>query len=213
MNTFKDLLRGRSDKLFKANIAIVLLPLLIIVLPAYGQEEYSEFYSESIKTTNTGMYVLGSWAITNIATGAYGWSRFDGDKKYFHQMNLFWNTVNLSIAGYALYSNYMLDISAMGADEIMDKQTGTERILLINTALNLGYIGTGFLLRHLAGRSEKHSDLLKGYGNSVILQGSFLFVFDLVLYGILRNQRINFMENINVALLPDGAAVRYVIPL
>ena len=213
MNTFKDLLRVRSDRIFKANIAIVLLPLLIIVLPAYGQGDYREFYSGSIRTTNTGMYMLGGWAITNIATGAYGWSRFDGDKKYFHQMNLFWNTVNLSIAGYALYSNSMLDISAMGADEIMDKHTGTERILLINTALNVGYIGTGLLMRHFSGRSEKHGDLLKGYGNSVILQGSFLFVFDLVLYGILRNQRIDFMDNINVALFPDGAALRFVFPL
>ncbi|TVR72410.1 MAG: hypothetical protein EA408_06840 [Marinilabiliales bacterium] len=192
---------------------LTLALLLLAAIPTYGQEEYREFYSESLRTTNTGMYVLGGWAITNIATGAYGWSRFDGDKKYFHQMNLFWNTVNLSIAGFALYSNSILDISAMGADEIMDKHTGTERILLINTALNVGYIGTGFLMRHLAGRSEKQSDLLKGYGNSVILQGSFLFVFDLVLYGILRNQRIDFMENINVALLPDGAAVRFVLPL
>ncbi len=187
--------------------------LLVTAIPAYGQEEHREFYSRSIRTTNTGMYILGGWAITNMAIGAYGWSSFDGDTKYFHQMNLFWNTVNLSIAGYALYSNYRLDISAMGADEIMDKHTGTERILLINTALNVGYIGTGFLMRHLSGRSEKHSDLLKGYGNSVILQGSFLFVFDIVLYRILRSQRYDFMDNINVALLPDGAALRFVLPL
>jgi hypothetical protein len=183
------------------------------VLPVHGQEEYREFYSESLRTTNTGMYVLGGWAITNIATGGYGWSRFDGDTKYFHQMNLFWNTVNLSIAGYALYSNSILDISALGQDEIMKKHLNTEKILLINAGLDLGYIGTGFLLRHLAGKSKKNSDLLKGYGNSIILQGSFLFVFDLVLYGILRSQRYDFIENVNVALLPDGAAVRFVLPL
>ncbi len=195
-----------------ARLSLIML-LFLLFMPVLAQEEYRQFYSESLKTTNTGMYVLGGWAITNIATGGYGWSRFDGDKKYFHQMNLFWNTVNLSIAGYALYSNSLLDISALGPDEIIDKHTGTERILLINTALNVSYIGAGFIMKHLAGKSDKNSDLLKGYGNSLILQGSFLFLFDLVLYRILRSQRYDFVENINVALLPDGAAVRFVMPL
>jgi hypothetical protein len=200
MNTFKDRLRGRSNRMFKANIAIVLLPLLIIVLPANSQEEYREFYSESLRTTNTGMYILGGWAITNIASGAYGWSRSDGEIKYFHQMNLFWNTVNLSIAGYGLYSNSRLDISALGPDEIMERHIRTERILLINTALNVGYIGGGFLMRHFAGRSSNHSYLWKGYGNSLMMQGGFLLLFDLALYGILRTQWNDFLENISCHL-------------
>ena len=211
MKIFKDWLRGKSYRMCKVSIVIVLLPLLIIVLPAYGQEEYREFYSESLRTTNTGMYVLGGWAITNIASGAYGWSRSDGDTKYFHQMNLFWNTVNLSIAGYGLYSNSRLDISAMGPDEIMERHNRTERILLINTALNVGYIGGGFLMRHLAGRSSNYSDLWKGYGNSVMMQGGFLLLFDLALYGILRTQRNDFMENISVAISPGMSTVRLLI--
>ena len=126
-------------------------------------------------------------------------------------MNLFWNTVNLSIAGYALYSKSMIDIIAMDPDEIMESHTRTERILLINTALNVGYIGGGFLMRHFAGRSSNHSDLLKGYGNSVIMQGGFLLLFDLTLYGILRTQRIDFLENVNVAISPDVSTVRLLI--
>jgi hypothetical protein len=207
MNTFKDLPGGRSNRMCKANIAMVLLPLLIIVLPANGQEEYREFYSESIRTTNTGMYVLGGWAITNIASGAYGWSQTGGTTKYFHQMNLFWNTVNLAIAGYGLYNNSRLDISAMDPDKIMERHTRTERILLINTGLNVGYIGGGLLMRHFAGRSAEYSDLWEGYGNSVMMQGGFLLLFDLALYGILRTQRIDFLENINVAISPGNSTV------
>ena len=202
---------GKSHKLLNTKFAIFLVSLLIILLPAYGQEEHREFYSKSLRTTNTGMYILGGWAIANIASGAYGWSRSDGDTKYFHQMNLFWNTVNLSIAGYALYSNFRLDITAMDPDEIMESHTRTERILFINTALNVGYIGGGFLMRHLAGRSSNHRDLLKGYGNSVIMQGGFLLLFDLALYGILRTQRIEFLENVNVAISPDISTVRLLI--
>jgi hypothetical protein len=211
MKSFMYRVTGKSHKLLNTIFAIVLVSLQTIALPANGQEEYRQFYSESLKATNTGMYVLGGWAITNIATGAYGWSRYDGDTKYFHQMNLFWNTVNLSIAGYALYSNSRLDNSQMGPDEIMERHTRTERILLINTALNVGYIGGGFLMRHFAGRSSNHSDLLKGYGNSVIMQGGFLLLFDLALYGILRRQRIDFLENISVAISPDTSSLRLLI--
>lgn len=200
------------NKNYNIRLFVVLI-LLLAVLPMYGQEEYREFYTESLQTTNTGMYILGGWAITNIATGAYGWSHYEGDTKYFHQMNLFWNTVNLSIAGYAIYSNYMLDISAMSPDELMDKHLSTEKLLLINAALDVGYIGAGFFMKHLSGRIEKYSDLLKGYGNSVILQGGFLFLFDIVLYRILSSQRNDFMGNVNISFLPEGAAVSFLIPL
>jgi hypothetical protein len=196
------------QRLLNTKVAVLLVSIGLIALPAYGQPEYREFYSQSLRTTNTGMYVLGGWAVANIATGAYGWSQYEGTTKYFHQMNLFWNTVNLAIAGFGLYNNSRLDISAMGPDEIMERHNRTERILLINTGLNVGYIGGGFLMRHLAGRSADHSDLWKGYGNSVIVQGGFLLLFDLALYGILRMQRIDFLENLNVALLPGNSTVR-----
>jgi len=205
------LVKLKNHKMLNTKLAIFLVSLLIIELPVYGQEEYKEFYSESLQTTNTGMYILGGWAITNIATGAYGWSRSDGTTKYFHQMNLFWNTVNLSIAGYGLYNHLRLDISAMDPDEIMERHTRTERILLINTALNVGYIGGGFLMRQLAGRSSEYSDMLKGYGNSVMVQGGFLLLFDLALYGILRTQRVDFLENISVAISPGMSTVRLLI--
>lgn len=149
------------------------------------------------------MLVLGGWAIANIATGAYGWSQYSNENKYFYQMNLFWNMVNLSIAGVALYNNYHLDCSVLSPGEMMEKHTRTERILLINSALDLGYIGTGFLLRHLSVSSAKRGSLLKGYGNSLLLQGSFLLVFDLILYRILRNQRIDFLNNMNLTISPE----------
>lgn len=146
------------------------------------------------------MYVLGSWAILNLATGAYGWSQTTGDTKYFHQMNFFWNTVNISIAGIALYSNYTTDLTLLSNEELLNEQMKTERLLLINSGLDVLYIGTGFLLKGLSDRNAGRADLLKGYGNSLILQGGFLLVFDLILYGILRTQRINFLEGMSLSV-------------
>jgi len=187
------------------------LPVILLVMvyasPLQGQGDYQAFYSGSLKINNTGMYVLGSWALANIAAGAYGWASASGDMKYFGQMNLFWNVVNLSIVGFALYGNYTTDASMIAGQELMSKHLKTENILLINSALDVGYIGAGFLMRRLSAGSVKRGDLLKGYGNSVIMQGAFLLVFDLVMYGILRDYRMDFMEGINLALSTESIMV------
>lgn len=188
----------RTSNPFYSGILLILSIFMTFAAAAYGQAEGNEFCRNSMKINNTGMIVLGSWAMANIATGAWGWSKYEGDKKYFHQMNLFWNTVNLSIAGIALYSNSNYDCVAAGAEAVLNKHMQTEKILLINSALNAGYIGSGFLLKHLSGKSEKRADLLKGYGNSLILQGTFLLVFDLALYGIMRNFRLDFPMDLSL---------------
>ena len=159
------------------------------------------------------MIVLGSWALINMAGGAYGWSKYDGQQKYFHQMNLFWNSVNLTIAGIALYNNYQVDCSLMGPDEIMSQHIKTERLLILNSALDLGYIGTGLLLRHLSGQSENRGDLLKGYGNSLLLQGSFLLVFDLFLNQLLRNHRMDFINSLSLMKSPETTGFQFVLNL
>jgi len=192
--------------------SIILFSILIMIsCYTFAQDDYTEFFKRSIMTNSTGMAVLGGWAIGNITLGAYGWAQYSGQQKYFNQMNLFWNTVNLSIAGFALYKNYHTDASLFDAQEILARHLQTEKILLINSALDIGYIGTGFLLRHLSTRSDQRSELLNGYGNSLILQGGFLFVFDLCLYGILRNQRLDFLDGLNIGILPGLNGFQFVL--
>jgi hypothetical protein len=197
--------REAEHRILARNLGIGFL-ILFLALPAQvqGQEAYAEYYGESLRINNIGMAVLGTWALANISIGAYGWSQYSGQRSYFHQMNLFWNTVNLSIAGFALYSNLSSDYSLLPGSELLEKQLKTQRLYLINAALDVGYVATGFLLKHLATKYPKNELRLRGYGNSVILQGSFLFVFDLVMYGILRSQRMDFLQQISLAPMQEA---------
>jgi hypothetical protein len=111
-----------------------------------------------------------------------------------------WNKVNLGIAGFAIHNNIQVDPLTIGSEEALAEARNLEKILLINSGLDVGYIGAGFLLKHLASDSEKRKYLLTGYGNSLILQGSFLLVFDLILYGVLHAQRMDFMEGISLSM-------------
>lgn len=192
----KEKYRGRSEGNSKAGMYLFLLcfSLISISTAVSAQQTHHTFYQQSLKINNAGMMVLGSWALANMTIGAYGWNRYSGQQQYFHQMNLFWNSVNLAIAGIALYSNLTTDYSSWGIEEILNKQMKTQRLFLINAGLDMAYMGTGLLLKKIAIKYPKNESRLIGYGNSVLLQGAFLFVFDLVLYGIQRSHRIDFLE-------------------
>ena len=75
----------------KRIMAVVLFMLTAAAVMA--QDGGKSFGEASMAANNTGMYILGGWAVANMAAGAYGWAAFDGDKKYFSQMNIFWNVV------------------------------------------------------------------------------------------------------------------------
>lgn len=168
-------------------------------------QSYEEFYTQSLDINKSGMYFLGGWALANMATGTYGWLRYDGEKKYFHQMNAAWNVVNAGIAVYALFDIAGTDISMLGADEMMRKHIRSENLFLINAGLDILYMAGGTWMIHAAGKNEKRHDILKGYGQAVILQGAFLFLFDLVKFGIQYNHRQSFTEaTANLGLTANG---------
>lgn len=176
--------------------------LIFGTLVVSAQTDINGFCSESKRINSAGMGILGGWAVANIALGAYGWINYTGQEKYFSQMNLFWNTVNLTIAGFSLYGNSQLDCSSLSVADALARQMKTEKILLINAGLDAAYIGSGFLLRYLSTRNETRHDLLKGYGNSLIIQGSFLLVFDLSFWYVLGNHRPEALNGLGFSVSP-----------
>ena len=184
---------------------------LFIAIPVlvYSQGDYRQFFDKSMSVNNTGMMVLGGWAVANLATGAVGWARTSGSTMYFHQMNFFWNTINLGIAGYSLWSASQADPLRMSYQELINEHVRYENLYLVNTGLDVLYMGTGFLLRHLSNSNVRRPDMLRGYGSAVILQGGFLFLFDGVMYLVQHHRKSNFLQDMNLGLLPDGALLQY----
>jgi hypothetical protein len=145
-----------------------------------------QFNKERIQLDKRLMVGLGSWATTNFIVSGIGWATVpSGEAHYFHQMNVMWNTVNIGLAvpGYlkAKKAN-----SALTFAETIRTQHQTEKIFLINSGLDIGYMAGGLLLRSEAKTNISKQDQFNGYGNSMLMQGGFLFVFDLTAY-ILHN--------------------------
>lgn len=183
---------------------ILLFCISLFVIQAEAQTETESFYLKSQKNSNTGMYVLGSWALLNMASGAYGMSTQTGSTKYFHQMNLFWNTVNLGIAGFALASAASGDVSLLSPEQMLDKHLTTEKVLLINAGLDVLYLAGGAYMFVKSKSSIKRPELLRGYGQSLLLQGAFLLVFDVTLYTVQHHLSASFLQHAQFSFSPQS---------
>jgi hypothetical protein len=159
------------------------------------------------KINKIGMLTLGGWAVGNIITGAVMRSRTEGITQKFHEMNIYWNTFNLGLAGAGLYSALRSPTDGLSVYGSWQEQSSIEKTLLFNAGLDVGYILGGLYLNERGKNTEKNSELLQGFGRSVILQGGFLMAFDLTMYFIHRHnagKHKALFENIQLSLAPDG---------
>lgn len=146
-----------------------------------------EFNQKRHKINTVGMSILGTWAVGNIAVGSIAYYNTQGTTKYFHQGNAMWNVVNLGLAGFSLFVSMRENYGEWTFYDTFQEQNNLEKIFLFNTALDVAYVSTGFLLMQAAKNNAARHDQLKGYGQALILQGGFLFVFDLAMY-IIHNK-------------------------
>lgn len=182
---------------------------LLLLCVAANAQSHEDFYQRTTQINRSGMYFLGGWAAANMAVGGYGWWRYEGEQKYFHQMNLAWNLVNAGIVAYALFDMGRQDISSWSDEEMWQKHRRSENIYLINAGLDILYMAGGVWMLHAASSNHKHRELLKGYGQSVIMQGAFLFLFDLAKFGLQYRHRQNFLQGsaANLSLSPQGVSL------
>ena len=176
---------------------------------ASSAQTHNDFYTRSKQINQSGMYFLGGWAVANMALGTYGWMRYEGHTRYFHQMNAAWNLVNAGIATWALFDMGREDVSGLSSHELLRKHIRTENLYLINAGLDLLYMAGGAWMIHASSRSTENADMLKGYGQSVILQGTFLFLFDLTKFSIQYRHRQGFLQHTQIGLTPTGLRLAF----
>lgn len=132
---------------------------------------------------------LGGYALANIAASGIAASQTTGETKYFHRMGVYWNLVNLGIAGFGLLGARR----QAGTESLAEAVTEHEKmkqILLLNAGLDVAYLMGGAYLIERANRPAEISrrDQLRGFGKAVIVQGGFLMAFDVVNFLIFKNR-------------------------
>ncbi|MBS1523196.1 MAG: hypothetical protein JST50_19515 [Bacteroidetes bacterium] len=179
------------------------------------------------------MKVLGAWGIVNLGTGAiWGWnskntsftvdvngnpvyastSGIGPEGQYFYQMNTIWGAADFATAllGYASIQKYRK--KNLTASETIEQQKKLEKIFLINGALDIGYLGVGAYLKFTG--DSRNSPIMKGYGESILMQGGFLLIFDGLMYHAEKRNGTrlrNFLEKHPISF--DGRHIGTVITM
>ncbi|XWW45737.1 hypothetical protein JYG30_23970 [Fibrella sp. USSR17] len=147
-----------------------------------------QFSQERYTHTRTLGLTLGGYALANLAVSGVAIGRTSGETKYIHQMNLYWNAVNLGIAGLGLLGLRKQRPDSETLGEAVQKQESIKRTLLFNAGLDIAYIAGGLYLTERANSRPDQADKLRGYGKAVMAQGAFLLAFDVVNYLIFKKR-------------------------
>lgn len=166
---------------------------------------------QRLQKQRVSMLVLGSWAVGNIAVGSVLAGRREGVDKNFHLMNAGWNVVNLGLATLGYLTAIKTDPASLDLYATLEAQNGIEKILLLNTGLDVGYMLGGLYLIERSKNTEKNPDRLEGFGKSIILQGGFLFVFDLATYFVHTKTRSGVWQEMLTSVYFDGSQVGLVL--
>lgn len=158
----------------------------MLPVTGYAQPAVLEaLYQERLELVQLASLVLAAWAMGNIMISSLNLPKASRSKRYFHQMNIIWNIVNLALAGYSAYTSFTDNAALLTLAREVREHFLLERILLLNVGLDAAYLMTGLYLQERSGRSMK-PERLHGYGSSLLLQGGFLLLFDLVFYFLLN---------------------------
>ncbi|MEP7236469.1 MAG: hypothetical protein ABI685_01335 [Ferruginibacter sp.] len=161
--------------------------LLLICLAAGSLQSFSQkevllkFEKDRAGYTKKSMMVLGGWSAANIIVSGFATKTHNREMRYFHQMNVQFNAINLVFAGLGYWGADKQNVSNSTLLSVMKHQNTTEKTYVFNTALDLAYIAGGL---YMTERSKSRTDpaKLKGYGNAIMVQGGFLFLYDAANY-------------------------------
>ena len=146
-----------------------------------------QFDNRKNKLNHNGMIVLSSWAGVNIIGSGVGYALTNSyEEKEFYLMNGAWGIINLGIALPGLLSKAKPTPTLY---DLQKNQTKIEKLFLANAILDVAYISGGFYLKEYGNNQTdiKKQERFNGFGNSVIIQGAGLMVFDMAMT-ILNNR-------------------------
>ncbi|MCG3164933.1 MAG: hypothetical protein POELPBGB_00693 [Bacteroidia bacterium] len=203
----------------KNRIILLLLTANCLLPTVHAQNKAAfDYYNLRNKKSQRAMHItLASWSVANFATSlALMDNRNAPYNKYFYHMNIYWNVVNATIAGFGLANVYRKDPIAIGFNNydlltLSNGQQKIERLMLMNSFLDVLYIGSGMAMDYYSPRLKKNPDLLDGYGKSMVFQGAFLLLFDTSFYLIYKSNYKHFSKmSYSMSATPYGVGFKMV---
>lgn len=196
-------LSGRLFSCMKPSLT-VLAALLGLGTAVAQTSSLEAFDRDRLRLNQRGLTVLGTWAAGNLVANGLLLNGTSGRDRAFHQMNLAWGAVNLTLAGVGMLTSRRRQATESSAYQSLRAQQATEQIFLVNTALDVAYVLGGLYLTERSNTrpNPAQGERLRGQGQAIVLQGAFLFLFDGAMYAVHRrhfNRNQTFWQRLDVA--------------
>ncbi|MEI7583746.1 hypothetical protein [Runella sp.] len=195
----------------KLTAAIFMAIVATLSLHAQSATTLQEITERQAHLQRVSTLTLAGWSVANLAVSGIAIGQAEGSNRYFHEMNLYWNAVNVGIAGIGLLS-LRKKHSSSTVSSVVKEHYALQNSLLLNTGLDLAYVTSGFWLldKSKTELSPIRNDRFRGFGQAVIVQGGFLLVFDLTNYFIHRsdNPRLHRLLD-TIAINGNGVSLKF----
>lgn len=168
--------------------SIGLIMAIVSSIQAQSDTTLPYIVQKQFKLQRTSTQILAGWSVANLTLSGIALGQANGSNKYFHEMNLYWNVINVGIAGIGLLGLRKINESPTVSSVVKEHYT-LQKSLLLNTGLDIAYVTSGFWLldKSKTEITQVRSESFRGFGQAVVVQGGFLLVFDLTNYFIHRS--------------------------
>jgi hypothetical protein len=162
-------------------------------------------YNHRLSRQHTAMLVLLGWGLANMAAGSALAAASPGYRD-FGYMTAGWGLVNAGIAAFSLASGPPFDPHSVTLAEYLRDEQLFNRILAVNSGLNVAYMGVGASMARWGNSSR-----IRQFGSAIVVQGAFLMVFDAILlwHSTMRlNDALLFVDTLSYLgpAMPENAA-------
>ena len=143
----------------------------------------SLIHNNFFQNQQVSLSLLSGWSVANLAISPYATNNLFSPQTlndHFHQMNFMFNLVNGAIAGFAHFEVNRRSKLSWTLSDIDQQRKKARKSIKINMGLDLSYVIGGFIINNLSTQDKNNTNQFKGYGNSLILQGAYLFIYDAI---------------------------------
>lgn len=166
------------------NKILLLIWMIGISSQSFSQKEnLVKFEKDRVRYTKNAMVALAGWSVVNIVGSGIATNTRNKEVRYFHQMNVMWGGINLTLAGLGYWGAGREKVDNPVLADVLKHQNRIEKTYLINLGLDVAYVGAGLLMNKTSD-NQKNPAKFEGYGNSIMLQGGFLLLYDAIVYSI-----------------------------
>ena len=167
---------------------------LACTLTVYAQNlDLKTFNHNRADFSKKAMYILGGWAVGNMALSGLRIGNTTSSAKSFHQMNLGWNAVNATIATFGYLAAIHENPASYDLFTSINEHHKVDKLFLFNAGLDIGYMAAGAWMLEKSKNDTKNPQRWKGFGQAIALNGAFLFAFDLSAY-LIHSSKITQLQ-------------------